>query len=197
MPSLSSISHGTEDPTMLAQAFIAGFRSPDTRSAYRRDLNCWLSFCLDQDVHPYAGVRRTHVETYLRDLEQERPPLANNTLRRRISTLSSWFTWLEDEDRRRRQPRGARASASPACPAATVAGSQRAHRRAHRRRGGGRRQLRAGVPAGLERPAHLRGVRRRCRRSRRLPLSPDAADRRQGRQAGGDPAQPANAPGDR
>jgi len=24
--------------------------------------------------------------------------LANSTLRRRISTLSSWFTWLEDEE---------------------------------------------------------------------------------------------------
>jgi hypothetical protein len=43
-------------------------------------------------------VRRTHVEAYLRQLEQHRPPLANGTLRRRISTLSSWFTWLEDED---------------------------------------------------------------------------------------------------
>ena len=90
--------HETETPTVLAEAFIAGFRSPDTRSAYRRDLHCWLNFCVDQGVHPYAGVRRTHVEAYLRHLEQQRRPLANNTLRRRISTLSSWFTWLEDED---------------------------------------------------------------------------------------------------
>jgi site-specific recombinase XerD len=35
---------------------------------------------------------------YLRQLEQQSPSLANSTLRRRISTLSSWFTWLEDEE---------------------------------------------------------------------------------------------------
>jgi integrase/recombinase XerD len=39
-----------------------------------------------------------NVEVYLRQLEQQTPPLANATLRRRVSTLSSWFTWLEDED---------------------------------------------------------------------------------------------------
>jgi integrase/recombinase XerC len=43
-------------------------------------------------------VRRAHVESYLPHLEDHRPPLANSTLRRRISTLSSWFTWLEDEE---------------------------------------------------------------------------------------------------
>jgi site-specific recombinase XerD len=48
--------------------------------------------------HPYVGVRRTHVEVYLRQLEQQIPALANSTLRRRISALSSWFTWLEDEE---------------------------------------------------------------------------------------------------
>jgi site-specific recombinase XerC len=69
-----------------AAAFLAGFRSPDTRKGYRRDLTCWLQFCAGQAVHPYVGVRRTHVEVYLRQLEQQDPALANSTLRRRIST---------------------------------------------------------------------------------------------------------------
>lgn len=81
-----------------AAAFIAGFRSPGTRKGYRRDLACWLEFCAAHDVHPFAGVRRTHVAVYLRQLEQQVPALANSTMRRRISTLSSWFTWLEDEE---------------------------------------------------------------------------------------------------
>ena len=34
---------------------------------------------------------------YLRQLERQSPPLANSS-RRRISTLSSWFTLLEDEE---------------------------------------------------------------------------------------------------
>jgi integrase/recombinase XerD len=100
MPTSSNAPTAADHDGAIAytEAFIAGFRSPATRRAYRRDLECWLTFCGDQGVHPYTGVRRTDVEAYLRQLEQHRPPLANGTLRRRISTLSSWFTWLEDED---------------------------------------------------------------------------------------------------
>jgi site-specific recombinase XerD len=89
---------GWHDAVRWAGAFITSFRSPDTRKAYQRDLSRWFTFCATHDLHPYHGVRRTHVEVYLRQLEQQTPPLANATLRRRISTLSSWFTWLEDED---------------------------------------------------------------------------------------------------
>ncbi len=35
---------------------------------------------------------------YLRQLETSAPRPANATLYRRISTLSSWFRWLEDEE---------------------------------------------------------------------------------------------------
>lgn len=93
-----SDSSSTSTAQVWAEAFIAGFRSPDTRRAYRRDLSCWLDYCADHDLHPYTGVRRTHVEGYLRHLEDHRPPLPNTTLRRRICTLSSWFSWLEDEE---------------------------------------------------------------------------------------------------
>ena len=93
-----SDSSSTATAQVCAEAFIAGFRSPDTRRAYRRDLACWDAYCTDHGLHPYRGVRRTHVEAYLRHLEQLHPPLANTTLRRRISTLSSWFSWLEDEE---------------------------------------------------------------------------------------------------
>ena len=85
------------DALDAAAAFLAGFRSPATRKGYHRDLTCWLSYCAAQGIHPYIGVRRTHVEVYLRQLEQQVPALANSTMRR-ISTLSSWFTWLEDEE---------------------------------------------------------------------------------------------------
>ncbi len=79
-------------------AFLAGFRSAQTRRSYRRDLNCWLAFCAAHRLHPFRGVRRTHVEVYLRELEAQSPPPASDTLYRRVSTLSSWFRWLEDED---------------------------------------------------------------------------------------------------
>jgi site-specific recombinase XerD len=50
-----------------AGAFLAGFKSPETRRSYRRDLDCWFAFCAAHDVHPYRGLRRTHVEVYLRE----------------------------------------------------------------------------------------------------------------------------------
>jgi site-specific recombinase XerD len=89
---------GWRDALDAAVAFLAGFRSAATRKGYHRDLACWLQYCAAQAIHPYAGIRRTHVEVYLRQLEQQVPALANSAMRRRISTLSSWFTWLKDEE---------------------------------------------------------------------------------------------------
>lgn len=87
-----------DDAVRWAAALLASFRSSDTRKAYQRDLSCWFAFCATHRLHPCDGVRRTHVEVYLRQLEQQTPLLANATLWRRVSTLSSWFTWLEGED---------------------------------------------------------------------------------------------------
>lgn len=67
-------------------------------AATGRDLDCWFAFCATHGLHPFRGVRRTHLELYLRELEGLSPPPASGTLYRRISTLSSWFRWLEDED---------------------------------------------------------------------------------------------------
>ena len=81
-----------------AGAFIASFKSPETRRAYQRDLHCWFAFCAIHGLNPFVAVRRTHIELYLRQLEQADPPPANATLYRRVATLSSWFTWLDDEE---------------------------------------------------------------------------------------------------
>jgi site-specific recombinase XerD len=86
------------EATQWAEAFLAGFKSTQTRKAYRRDLDCWFAFCTTHHLHPFRGVRRTHLELYLRELEIQDLPLAPGTLYRRVATLSSWFRWLEDED---------------------------------------------------------------------------------------------------
>jgi hypothetical protein len=75
--STSPTASDRDESNAWAEAFIAGFRSPDTRRAYRRDLDCWLTYCLDQNVTPHRCARRTHIEAYLRQLEQHRPPLAS------------------------------------------------------------------------------------------------------------------------
>lgn len=87
-----------QEATQWAGAFIAGFRSAQTRRGYRRDLDCWFAFCAAHRLHPFRGLRRTHLELYLRTLEVQDPAPARTTLYRRISTISSWFRWLEDEE---------------------------------------------------------------------------------------------------
>lgn len=89
---------GWREAMQWAGAFVAGFKSDQTRRSYRRDLECWFGFCAIHSLHPFRGLRRTHLELYLRQLETQDPAPSRCTLYRRISTLSSWFRWLEDED---------------------------------------------------------------------------------------------------
>ena len=89
---------GWREAVQWAGAFVAGFTSDQTRRGYRRDLQCWFAFCASHSLHPFRGLRRTHVELYLRQLEAGDPAPSRCTLYRRVSTLSSWFRWLEDEE---------------------------------------------------------------------------------------------------
>ncbi len=50
------------EATQWAGAFIAGFRSAQTRRGYRLDLDCWFAFCAVHELHPFRGLRRTHLE---------------------------------------------------------------------------------------------------------------------------------------
>lgn len=93
---LSSSNGGFAEAHRLAGAFIASFGSVETRKAYRQDLASWFLYCNMFDVEPIHGVRRTHVEVWLRQLEGF--GYANATRNRRVSTLSSFFGWLEDEE---------------------------------------------------------------------------------------------------
>ena len=86
------------DAMRWAGAFIASFKSPETRRAYQRDIHCWFVFCAAHRLHPFTDVRRTHIELYLWELERQLPAPANTTLYRRVATLSSWYAWLEDEE---------------------------------------------------------------------------------------------------
>lgn len=76
-------------------SFLAAQQSPETVKAYRHDLKVWVTWCATHDVHPYDDIRRTHVELYMRELEQR--DLANATRSRKLAALSSWFWWMVDE----------------------------------------------------------------------------------------------------
>jgi integrase/recombinase XerD len=78
---------------VLAGAWLSGYHSASTRRAYRHDLRTWFRFCAEHEVDPLSA-RRSHVELFTRG--QEYNGLAPATVARRITALSSWYTWLVD-----------------------------------------------------------------------------------------------------
>lgn len=70
--------------------------SDNTRDAYRRDVLAWLDWCEDNDLDPLT-VRFTDVNAWGRELERPTDggrPLAASTVARRMSAVSSWYTFL-------------------------------------------------------------------------------------------------------
>ncbi|MEO3819521.1 tyrosine-type recombinase/integrase [Plantactinospora sp. B24E8] len=72
--------------------------SEHTRAAYRRDIAGWLGWCADRELDPLAAGF-LHVNAYARDLESSADPrtgrrLTPATVARKLSALSSWYTFL-------------------------------------------------------------------------------------------------------
>jgi hypothetical protein len=184
-----------EDALRAATAFIAGFRSPDTRKGYRRDLRCWSS-----------APPMTFIPTSVFVVRMSRCTCASSSSRSRRWRLDAAAADLHNC--RRGSPDSRTRRSTPATPPLGSAGRGATHGRS---RGWtamsslicwlppsrGWLRLRADLPAWPQRAAGLRGVQPRRRRSRRRPLPADVADRRQGRQARRDPAEPAHARGHR
>ncbi len=79
----------------LVAGWLLGFASPHTRAAYGRDLQAWLGFCASVGARP-LGARRAHVDAWARTLEAN--GLSPATVARRLSGVSSWYSWLIAED---------------------------------------------------------------------------------------------------
>lgn len=75
---------------LAAAGFLAQYREPTT-SAYRQDLHCFWQWCLDRGLVP-LGVKRGHLELYLRDLEQR--GYAPATISRRLSTVAGLLKYV-------------------------------------------------------------------------------------------------------
>jgi site-specific recombinase XerD len=85
-------------PAGLTAAWLAQFASDHTRRAYFRDLADWLAWCAAADLDPLA-VRRADVDTYTRRLAtRTNPPPAKSTVARRLSAVSSWYSYLIDNE---------------------------------------------------------------------------------------------------
>jgi integrase/recombinase XerD len=80
------------DPwTYLRAAWLASHTSPNTRDAYRRDLDRWETWCDTVAVHPLAA-RRAHVDLW-RAHQLETQHLAPTTVSRRLAAISALYRY--------------------------------------------------------------------------------------------------------
>ncbi len=85
--------------TDFTEAWLRNRRlSEHTRAAYRRDVTSWLSWCAQHELDPLAATF-LHVNAYARQLESQADPrtgrpLTPATVARRLSALSSWYSFL-------------------------------------------------------------------------------------------------------
>lgn len=92
---LAAIAADAVDPLeVLRNAWLAGYRNTNTRSAYGHAIDQWFAWCATNDLHPLQVIR-AHVEIYQRHLEQT--GRAPRTIAARLNGLASFYTYLIDE----------------------------------------------------------------------------------------------------
>lgn len=96
VPSSSPV-HNAES---VAAAFLAGFPKA-TRTAYARDLRAWGGFLAGLDVKVF-DAHRVHVDAWCREAEET--GIAPATLARRLSAISGFYAYAEDEGLVERSP---------------------------------------------------------------------------------------------
>jgi integrase/recombinase XerD len=75
----------------LMLGWLATKRSVHTRLAYRRDLTAWIAWCGQHGADPLSAGEAL-AAGWARRMEAE--GLAASTVARRLSCISSWYTWL-------------------------------------------------------------------------------------------------------
>jgi integrase/recombinase XerD len=88
------------DGGLIAQ-FLLGYRDR-TRAAYQADLRDFRAWCARAGIG-LLGVHRSHIEAYMRQLEQARRSRA--TVARRLATLSGFYRYAVQEGARSPTPR--------------------------------------------------------------------------------------------
>jgi integrase/recombinase XerD len=95
VPTDSTVPAIPEPLAPLVAGWLLGYSSEHTRSAYRRDFGDWMGFCADHGVDPLQS-RRPHVDAWARSLEDQGRSAA--TVARKLAVVSSWYSWLVDEE---------------------------------------------------------------------------------------------------
>jgi integrase/recombinase XerD len=91
----------TEPIERLAGAFLVGYANLETRRAYEADLRLWFEFCHAIQLDPMQA-RRSHFSLFMLNREE----LGNSpaTIKRKLTSLRSFYQWLVDEEYLFRNP---------------------------------------------------------------------------------------------
>ncbi|GAA2691747.1 MULTISPECIES: tyrosine-type recombinase/integrase [Actinoplanes] len=92
MGRMSLLPHISASAHQFTEAWLENRRLSDhTRDAYRRDVTTWLDWCAGRGLDPRAATF-LDVNAYARGLEAR--PMAAATVARKLSGLSSWYSFL-------------------------------------------------------------------------------------------------------
>jgi len=94
-----ALMHPVQEYVDFTEAWLSNRRlSEHTRDAYRRDVATFLTWCEQAQIEPLQA-KFTHINEYARALESTGDPrtgraLAQTTVARKLSGLSSWYDFL-------------------------------------------------------------------------------------------------------
>jgi integrase len=147
----------------LLARFLLGYRDR-TRAAYLADMRDFHAWCARADIG-LMGVHRSHIEAYIRQLEQAGRSRA--TVARRLATLGGFCRYAVQEGTLPHSPVAHVRRPSVARDSQTLGLDREEAMRflAAAEAASARDHALACLPAHLERAASIRSVRRRCRRS--------------------------------
>lgn len=100
MASPNAPSTGSAPPGDLISVFLNRYESDQTRRAYRHDLEGFFG----EETAGLADARAASTEEILTHLRNEAESVGRQTLRRRATTLKSFFEWLAEEGKLQRSP---------------------------------------------------------------------------------------------
>ena len=89
--SLPAIVTGERAQVRFLEFFAAQIRSPNTRRAYARSVNEFLTWCHGVGVPDLLAVGPLHVATWI---EQQTQTLAAPSVKQRLAALRHLFDWL-------------------------------------------------------------------------------------------------------
>ena len=107
---MTEIAAGTE--RFLQHLAVERQASPHTLSNYRRDLQSWQAFCMEQNLDNPDAVQFVHVQQFM--AQEHRRGLAPKSIQRRLSALRSLFKYLMKQGQLKHNPSaGMRAPKAP------------------------------------------------------------------------------------